>query len=154
MVRTRKRDESYPREWDDEAADAFTASDLLVLSDDGEQALFVPLTSPKPVTEQAFGATRERMHIGVARVGDTEIGTPDTWHVQDWPVGVRLFRRYRMLRSRTVGADAFEGAKILRLVREGEAGNQKTAYHLDVVQDVTPDAADVVKALTEEAFAS
>lgn len=151
MERARKRDEAYPREWNEQAADEFTSSDLLVLGDDGEQALFIPLTPAVRMSEQAFGGTRERMHVGVARVGDGELWTPDTWHVQDWPSGKRLFRRYKAIRSRH--PEGFEGKVILRLVRDGVKNSQATVYHLEEVQAVTPDVADVVKVLTNEAFA-
>lgn len=150
-VDRRKREEAYPRKWDNEAADDFTASDLLVLGEDGETAHFVPLTPPAKVSEQAFNKTRERMHVGVARVGDGEIGTPDTWYVQDWPMGVRLFRRYRSIRSKY--PEGLEGQMVLKLVRDGAKDSLRTVYHLDVVQPVTDDASDVVKALTDEAFA-
>jgi hypothetical protein len=146
-----KRDEAYPREWDAEQADEFTSGDLLILGDDGEQALFIPLTPPRLVEEKAFGTLRERMHIGVARVGSASVAPPDTWGVQDWPVAVRVFRRYRSIRSKY--PEGFEGAVILRLVRDGASGSQETVYHLDVEQPVTPDVAGRVKELTAEAYA-
>lgn len=151
MARRGKRDEAYPRDWDDEAADDFTSSDLMVLSEDGATAHFIPLTPPKLTEEEAFGKKRERMHIGVARIGDGEIGTPDTWFVQDWPVSVRIFRGYRALREKY--PEGFEGKQILTIVRDGVKNDQATVYHLSVVQPVTADVEDVVTELTAVAFA-
>lgn len=151
MARRKPREETYPREWDDEAADDFTASDMLILGEDGETAVFVPLTPPKLTEEEAFGKTRERMHIGVARLGDDGIEPPDKWFVQDWPVSVRVFRQYRELRSKRPGG--FEGKVILKMTRDGKKGDTKTVYHLEEVQEVTAESVKIIDELREEAFA-
>jgi hypothetical protein len=144
--------EAYPREWDEEAADDFTASDMLILGEDGESALFVPLTPWKKEAEKFQGQTRERMHIGVARVGDEDVGPESTWYVQDWPVGKRLFRQYRALRKQH--GDGFEGGVILHMKRCGERGSQATIYTLTVMEKIGPKASSraVLKTLTQQAF--
>lgn len=144
-----RKKEAYPREWDDDAAVEFTASDMLVLGDDGETVLFVPLT---PAREEK-GKYGPQMQIGVARVGDAEVAPIETWAVVPWPVGVRVFRRYCALRKEH--GKGFEGSVILKLVRHGASGDQDTTYSLSVfLGKITGDAElAIIRKLTEEAFA-
>lgn len=150
MVRSK---EAYPREWDEEGADEFTASDMLILGEDGEQALFVPLTPWRQETEKFQGQARERMHIGVARVGDEMVGPMSSWYVQDWPVGKRVFRQYRALKKQH--GEGFEGGAILHIKRVGERGSQATIYMLTVLEKIgdKSEYRDVIKRLTEQAYA-
>lgn len=141
----------YPKVWEDDAVDEHLKSDMMVFGDDGDMAYFVPVTGAKLVKEEAFGQKRERAHIGVVCCGETDVGDKDSWVFQDWPVPKRALRRFRALVRKSADGE-FLGRKILKIVRVGKSGDQKTRYEIDVFSDLPDEARAVVDALTADAL--
>jgi len=110
----------------------FLDSEMLILSDDGDMACFVPMTEPVMVTEKTDWGPKEKAVVQVVRCGDAEISNPDAWTVQSLGLGKRQTRAYRR------HAEGNEGKIILRMIRHGAAGDQGTRYEFQVADPDLP----------------
>lgn len=113
--------------WD--AMDDFGDSDQLILSDDGEQAHYIPMTEPVPFKDQW---KNERAEIIVVRCGDDEVYDPAEWVAQSRRMGKREFNSYKAL------AKGQEGKIMLILRRSGVRDSTSTRYGVALVREVTP----------------
>jgi hypothetical protein len=116
--------------WDSDAVEDFGRGEMLILSEDGEQAHFVPLTPPEIQEEDAFGGKRYRAVVMVARCGDDEIVPPADWYLQEYRLASRVFRQYKALAARC------EGEVMLHLVRVGARNDTNTKYKMRSVAEI------------------
>lgn len=126
--------------WDELDGEGFFDSELLILSDDGEAACFVPMGEPTLESEKAFGKTIVKAVVPVIRCGDAEPEEPGAWYAQEARFGKRQARAYRTL------AEGQEGKVMLRITRHGEPNSQDTKYTFELV-DKLPD--DLQKKVAE-----
>jgi hypothetical protein len=139
----------YPTTWNDDDVGEHLSSDMMIFSDDGDTAFFVPVTGADLRKEKYRGEERTRAHVGVVCCGETGVGEPETWVFQDWPVPKRALRRFRAL-LRKSGKGEFLRRVILKIVRVGKSGDQKTRYDITRFSEVPDEARAVVDALTAE----
>ncbi len=123
----------------------FFRTEELILGDDGETALFVPMGEPRMEIDRKFSKEGRRLAIiPVVRCGDEGLDSSVCWYCQEYRMSARAARRYRAV------AGGREGRVMVRVTRHGQHGDVKTTYLFTVEQSLSDADAEVCARLYGE----
>ncbi len=117
--------------WASDDVMEFTKGEMVILSEDGETAHFLPLTEPEIQEEDTQWGKRRRAVVQTVRMGDGGMDGREDWIGQELRLSKRAFGKYQQ------EAAGEEGKTVFKMVRDGGPNNTKTKYHFSAVGTLT-----------------
>lgn len=127
--------------WDHLDDEDFFKSELLILTEDGDAACFIPMEEPWLETEKVFGNLKTSAVVPVVRCGDAEPLPSEQWFMQAVTFGKRQARAYRAL------VQGEEGKVIVKMTRHGKPNDTNTTYEfmvLPLIDEMVAAAAEIM----------